>query len=747
MNKTLYILIGPQGSGKSYWALNSLHAVKPGNPGVARVSQDEMGKAGHMLRFQQCLESGASVLVDRMNHDRVQRARYIKPAREQGYRVVFVWFDVDREVCLKRLALRKGHPTVGPDADHDRLLGFYFARFEQPSSDEYDELKVVSKRVYGKILDIREESRDRKVIVVGDIHGCFDEFMHLLAECNYEPGDLVVATGDLVDRGPKSKETLEWFQNTPGARTVEGNHDNKARRYWAGRKVTIAHGLDTTIEQCREMDHAALDSWIASWPHIIRVPDIDERPVYVVHAGFDGRWPVDRQKVEICLYARHLGGRDFFDESGTPWWETLDGSYIVISGHIMRDNPQPSESVYCLDGGAYNGGTLRALVLKDGQCELVQVDSEKYVEDVTDPDPVSERDKLVESGMLRCDDLGDLRVYTYTDSCVFSRNWTDITLNSRGHVLNRKTGEMVACSFPKFFNLGERPETAESVLPWDGGFTAFEKVDGWLGNLYRYNGSFAISTRGSFHSPGAEWATQFLQEKYDLAGLPDEVTLVFELVSPLTKIIVNYGEKEDLVLLAAFNRHTGEEFSRSQVATWARRYGFSLPKIFRGTVQKFRQLLANIDGRQAEGFVIRFANGLRVKMKAEDYVRRAKIVSNLTPLSVWGAMLGGRLNRTYRESVDGDYLDKLDAIAEELEAQFVAINCEIEVDFALALRSERDRDENRKAFAELIATAKLRHRAVMFARLDCKGSAIEKYIMSLIRPHNNEMQVVASEVH
>ena len=738
--ETLHILIGPQGSGKSHWALNSLRTVKPGRPGIVRISQDEMGKAGHMLRFRQCLESGSSVLVDRINYDRFQRDRYIRPARERGYRIVFVWFDVDREVCLKRLASRKSHPTIAPDADHDSILDFYFARFEPPSPEEYDELKVVSKRVYGKMLDIREAARDRKVIVVGDIHGCFDEFVRLLAECDYGPDDLVVATGDIVDRGPKSKETLEWFRDTPGALSVEGNHDNKARRHWDGHNVTPAHGLDATIEQCREMDHSALASWIVSWPHIVRVPDIEGRPAYVVHAGIDGRWPIDRQKVEICLYARRLGGRDFFDESGSPWWDTLDGSYIVISGHIIRDDPRPSESAYCLDGGAYEGGTLRALVLKDGRGELVQVDSERYVEAAT-ADPVAGRDKLVESGMLRCDDLGDLRVYTYTDACVFSRSWTDMTLNSRGHIFDRRTGEMVACSFSKFFNLGERPETCESALPWDGGFTAFEKVDGWLGNLYRHAGRFAVATRGSFRSSGAEWATQFLQEKYDLTGLPDEVTLVFELVSPLTKIIVDYGEREDLVLLAAFNRRTGDEFPWSQVAAWARRYGFSLPKVLRGTARRFHQLLAEADGRQTEGFVIRFATGLRVKMKAEDYIRRAAVISNLTPLAVWGAMSGGRLNRIYREAVDGDYLDRLDALAEELEAQFATVTCEIEDDFASVFRSEQDRDENRKAFAEMVGTAKLRHRAVMFARLDCKGGAIERYIMSLIRPHNNEMQV------
>jgi predicted phosphodiesterase len=225
-------------------------------------------------------------------------------------------------------------------------------------------------------MDISGICKHRKVIVVGDIHGCFDEFRALLKECNYNDMDIVVATGDLVDRGPKIREVLTWFYVTSYAFSVMGNHDNKLIRYWKGNPVQINHGLDKTIEQMDGVgDHGieALSQWITHWPHMIRLANMDGKPVYVVHAGVDGRKPIESQRIETCLYARYLDGKNFFDEQGIPWWETLIGDYTVISGHIRTDDVHPCEHAYCIDGGAHEGGKLRALVITNGQCNIHEV--------------------------------------------------------------------------------------------------------------------------------------------------------------------------------------------------------------------------------------------------------------------------------------------------------------------------------------------------------------------------------------
>jgi serine/threonine protein phosphatase 1 len=50
-----------------------------------------------------------------------------------------------------------------------------------------------------------------RTIVVGDIHGCYDELMALMEKVDLQDNDRVVSVGDLISKGPKSREVLELF--------------------------------------------------------------------------------------------------------------------------------------------------------------------------------------------------------------------------------------------------------------------------------------------------------------------------------------------------------------------------------------------------------------------------------------------------------------------------------------------------------------------------------------------------------
>lgn len=345
-------------------------------------------------------------------------------------------------------------------------------------------------------------------------------------------------------------------------------------------------------------------------------------------------------------------------------------------------------------------------------------------------DFIEERDKLVEGRLLRCDDLGDLRIYSYTNWC---KTWNDLTLNSRGIIFNRKTGEVVAQPFPKFFNMDQRMETQERNLPWHGGFRIFRKEDGWLGILYRDGGQHKIATRGSFKSVGAVWATEFLK-RYNLDGLPDDVTLLFELICPATHIVVNYGNREDLVLLAAYNRHTGVEYDWKIVERWSKEFGFTLAESYdREWLGHCRGQIKTVSGDELEGFVIRFYNGLRVKIKSEDYFYRSALLSNLTPLTIWKTMVDGQVPRKVFDDITKDYHEPLLKIAKALELRYAQVYNEVNRQFYSI--TERD---NRAIFAKL--AQKMFHQPAMFALFDVQLERVDAYVMKRIRPHKNVIQ-------
>ena len=106
--------------------------------------------------------------------------------------------------------------------------------------------------LFANVLDLRSQCRGKKVIVIGDIHGCYDELNQLLDRIDWSPSNhILILTGDLIDRGPRIKETLMFAMNTPSVYSLMSNHEQKLLRYVQGRQVQIT-SLAKTIEQCGE---------------------------------------------------------------------------------------------------------------------------------------------------------------------------------------------------------------------------------------------------------------------------------------------------------------------------------------------------------------------------------------------------------------------------------------------------------------------------------------------------------------
>ena len=83
MNKELVLLVGPQGSGKTTLAKSYFSNYQ-------WINQDQLGKENHLKEFTYSLKSEINIVVDRINHTKQQRARYLIPAKEAGYKTRIV---------------------------------------------------------------------------------------------------------------------------------------------------------------------------------------------------------------------------------------------------------------------------------------------------------------------------------------------------------------------------------------------------------------------------------------------------------------------------------------------------------------------------------------------------------------------------------------------------------------------------------------------------------------------------------
>jgi len=304
----------------------------------------------------------------------------------------------------------------------------------------------------------------------------------------------------------------------------------------------------------------------------------------------------------------------------------------------------------------------------------------------------------------------DLYIYNYSPKTQYEGFWNEITLQCRGLILDAE-GKPVARPFPKFFNLGERPD---QVLP-DEPFEVLDKLDGSLGILYRLNGKPCIASRGSFTSEQAQEATRLLYEKYTHAIplLQDEFTYLFEIIYPENRIVVNYGTERALHLLAIIETATGAEQETVDI-------GFPMSEKFHGIRDITTLKERNTENR--EGFVIRYRNGFRIKVKFEEYLRLHRMVTGVSNLSIWEMLRDGMPQDELLEHVPDEFYRWVKETIHVLQKQYKVIDNQCKTDFRIL--------NTRKETALYFQTCK--YASVLFYMLDEKNYA--PVIWKMIRP-------------
>jgi len=196
-----------------------------------------------------------------------------------------------------------------------------------------------------------------RTIVVGDIHGCYDELMELLDEADFERKDRVVSVGDLISKGPKSREVLELFMSDARFSTVIGNHDLTLRRRWSGEDVELKAAQKETHKELKgEKDKYA--TFLNTLPFII---DLDTH--LVVHAGLRPNVELHSQTTGDLTRLRTLGP-DRESEEGTPWYHVYNGEKTVLFGHWPAEEPRRGPRAIGLDTGCVYGHTLTAYIIE-----------------------------------------------------------------------------------------------------------------------------------------------------------------------------------------------------------------------------------------------------------------------------------------------------------------------------------------------------------------------------------------------
>ena len=199
-----------------------------------------------------------------------------------------------------------------------------------------------------------------RTVVVGDIHGCYDELLALVELVGLGASDRLVCVGDLVVKGEKNREVLDLFMRDARFSSVLGNHDRALLQSWKGERAQLKPAQErcrAELEEGRERYAAFLDSlplFVDLGSHV------------VVHAGLRPGVRLSEQSVEDLTELRTLGP-DRTSREGTPWYEVYGGERVALFGHWPMTPPRRGPRAVGLDTGCVYGYSLTAYVVETGE--------------------------------------------------------------------------------------------------------------------------------------------------------------------------------------------------------------------------------------------------------------------------------------------------------------------------------------------------------------------------------------------
>lgn len=316
----------------------------------------------------------------------------------------------------------------------------------------------------------------------------------------------------------------------------------------------------------------------------------------------------------------------------------------------------------------------------------------------------------------------DLWIYNYTRECQYDRKWDAITRMCRGLIVDA-SGTVIGRPFEKFFNPGEL-----DYIPESDDYKIYEKLDGVLIIVCTYKDNLIVASRGSFTSPYANLAKSLIEKNPALLSVcktpTTPITFLFELTGPASKIILVYKENK-LTLLASIYSNTGKEID----LVLFRKSGIDIVKEWQGkerTIEELRNL--NISG--IEGFVLKWSDGFRLKVKFLEYINLHKLIVGCNEKIVWEWLRDEKDLNELLNKVPEEFKNWVNEISEGLYKKFFKIYDDC---ITFIGRYNLVTIDRKKAALRIIEHGK-KYQGVLFNLLDNREEEAEKVIWKLIKP-------------
>ena len=604
------------------------------------------------------MQNGDFTVIDATNSKSTEMNKYKALCDEYRYRMYCVdMTDVPIKTAKARNRMRDPAKQV-PDSTIDKMYS-RFATQKIPSGITVikpDELE----KVFFHRIDL---SGYERIHVIGDIHGCSTALAEYMDRVGFwRDRDFWIFTGDYIDRGLENVNTVNGLlaiADLPNVLLLEGNHE---RWLWLWANGKVCQSKEFELVTRTQLEEAGIDkkdvrklyrrigqcAWFT----------YNDREFFITHAGLSFL-PENPSFIPTVQMIKGVGNYNDFEAVEESWNKKMPPDCIQIHGHRnTKELPvKVNENNYNLEGRVEFGGCLRALQITGDGIETFEIPNKIFrpAEEMFQYKYQNGQQKLSipniilemrNSKYIQEKSFGNISSFNFTKSAFYDKQWDDMTTKARGLFINVPKAKIVARSYDKFFNLGEREETKLEALQSRLQFPvrAFVKENGFLG-MIAFNeetDDLFITTKSNPDGDYARWLREDLEKQCD----PDDIefireycknhnaTMVVECVDierdphviayPKTKIYlldVVYNEIPFRRLpyeeLREIGLHSNLEYKELAytLETWQEFYDwYNLV-----TGEDYLYKSERVRDRHIEGFVIEDADGFMVKIKLPYY--------------------------------------------------------------------------------------------------------------------------------